>query len=427
MNRRDFVRLMAAAGLAGLAPGALMACDSGVERATVAEAKSNADRARPDAAAATDATGLARSNSRFAWALYRELSAGAENVFLSPYSVSLALAMVYAGARGSTAGEMAKALSFDLPGERLHAAFNALDQELEPTSDDAFRLSIANSAWGQSGKRFEPAYLDTLARNYGAGLQLTDFAGKPEPSRVAINGWVEERTEELIRDLLPEGSITNVTRLVLANAIYFKGDWETQFEQDLTSPGDFTRLDGSKTAAQMMRNTTRLRWADGDGFAAVELPYVGGKVAMLAIVPDAGRFEAVENAFDAVALEALDPRLAPVTVDLTMPEFEYSFGAGLKEPLSALGMREAFSDGADFSGMDGTRELFVSDVIHKAFVRVDEKGTEAAAATGAVIRATSAPANVKVVALDRPFFYLIRQIESGAVLFVGRVMDPAAK
>ena len=428
MERREFFRLLAGLGVVSLAPGVFGACgrdDGG--GVSVAEAKADVDRARPDSAANADAAVLAHDNLEFAWALYHQLPGREGNVFFSPYSISQALAMVYAGAKGATADEMAAALSFRLPAARVHPAFNALARGLEPDSDDVFRLAIANSAWGQAGKHFEDAYLETLARYYGAGLQLTDFAARPEPSRVAINEWVEEHTERLIKDLLPRGSITSLTRLVLANAIYFKGDWETPFEKERTSPGEFTRLDGSTAQAEMMHGQGTLRAARADGVTTVELPYKGGSVSMLVLVPDAGTFDRFVAGMDAAALGAVEDALRARTVALALPKFEFSYDAGLRPPLEALGMTLAFTpDAADLSGMDGTRELYVSDVVHKAFVRVDEKGTEAAAATGVIVGATSAPTDVLEVTVDRPFLFLIRDGETGAALFVGQVTDAGA-
>lgn len=390
------------------------------------------DKARLPAGDAAAVPELVAGNTRFALALYGALYDKGANLFCSPYSISQALGMTYAGARGTTEQEMAKALGFTLPQERLHAAFNALDQALAARGakvakgeGERFSLHITNALWGQKDYAFLPAFLDTLAQNYGAGLRLLDFKGAPDASRQTINRWVEEQTAEKIKDLLPEGSIDPLTRLVLTNAIYFKASWMHPFEASATQDGTFHLLDGSTVTVPMMHESESLGCADGEGWQAVELPYVGGELSMVILLPDEGQFDAFARGLDAAKLHDALSAIRPAQVALTMPRFKFEAGAKLKDALTKLGMVQAFTDQADFTGMTERRELYIDDVYHKAFVAVDEKGTEAAAATAVVMRLTAAPAEPQEVRIDRPFLFLIRDVETGAILFLGHVVNPA--
>jgi serpin B len=388
----------------------------------------------PDVSAA-DMADLVDGNSGFAFDLYQFLreETGDDNLFYSPYSISLALAMTYAGARSETERQMADALHLALPQDRLHPAFNGLDLELaqrgegaESKDGEGFRLNIVNAIWGQEGYEFLSAFLDVLAENYGAGLRLLDFAGDPEASRVTINDWVSDQTEGRIKDLIPQGVINTLTRLVLTNAIYFNAAWAEPFETNLTKDGPFHLLDGGQVSVPMMRQTTSLGYAEGEGVQAVELPYDGRGLAMVILLPEAGEFETVEDSLDAGWVGSILEGLAYRQVALTMPKFEFESEFSLARALAAMGMPDAFSAGADFSGMDGTHELFISEVVHKAFVSVDEAGTEAAAATAVVMQLKGLPEQPVEVTVDRPFMFFIRDIETGAILFVGRVVNPGA-
>jgi serpin B len=378
---------------------------------------------------------LVTGNSRFAFELYQALHQKQGNLFYSPYSISIALVMTYAGARSETERQMSETLHFTLPQERLHPAFNALDLELASRGKGAvgkdgrpFRLNIANSIWGQLGYSFLPAFLDVLAINYGAGLRLLDFANAPEASRLTINEWVSKQTEGKIEDLLPPGSITPLTKLVLTNAIYFNAAWHYPFDGANTHDGTFHLLDGRQVTVPMMSQTNPFGYAEGDGYQAVELPYRGKdqlsvELSMVILLSQPGRFEEFESSLDTERVGTILGALQPREVALTMPKFTYESSFSLKEELEAMGMADAFSGAADFSGMNGTRNLFIGDVVHKAFVSVDEAGTEAAAAT-AVIMFTAAPTPPVEVRLDRPFIFMIRDIKTSAILFVGRVLDP---
>lgn len=419
------ILVVAVLGLAGCGSGS----DSGVT-GLVKSAKARA--ASPDVSAA-DLDELVAGNNAFAFDLYQAIRGSDGNLFYSPYSISLALVMTYAGARGETESQMADTLHFTLPQARLHPAFNALDLALASRGEGAkskdgegFKLAIANSIWGQEGFKFLDAFLDTLAENYGAGLRLLDFAKAPEDARSTINDWVSEQTEGRIQDLLPPDSITDLTRLVLTNAIYFNAAWRMPFEESMTADGVFHLLDGGQVTVPMMRQAEFLGYAQGNGYQAVELPYDGDELSMVILLPDAGRFADFEAALDADRVAAIVGDLGSANLALTMPKFEYDARLDLAGTLSNMGMPEAFGMSADFSGMDGKQDLFISGVFHKAFVSVDEAGTEAAAATGVVMTLKAAPGQPVEVTVDRPFIFLIRDIQTGAVLFVGRVLNPAA-
>jgi len=384
-----------------------------------------------------DETGLkelAAGNSTLALDLYQTLrEGGGGNMFFSPYSISLALAMTYGGARGETAQEMAETLHFTLPDDSIHAGFNALDLELASRNNEGdemmpgFKLNIANSAWAQYDRPFEQAYLDLLAENYDAGLYLTDYVNDPEGSRLAINEWVSDETEGKIEDLIPAGAINALTRLVLANAIYFNAGWQSTFDEDLTEDAAFTLVDGSQKSVPMMSTSDpeSFGYAVGEGFQAVELPYNGGQLSMVIMLPEEGAFEAFDTSLDAEKLAEVLNNIEIKQVELQMPKFSFESEFGLVGILRQLGMQAAFDPQvADFSGIDGTKDLSISDVIHKAFVSVDEKGTEAAAATAVIFGVTSMPITDIQMTIDRPFIFLIQDKPTGTILFLGRVLDP---
>ena len=377
---------------------------------------------------------LVEGNTAFAFELYQALRTGEEgNFFYSPHSISVALAMTYAGARGLTGEQMAATLHFLLEGEDLHPAFNWLDIELDSRGEgtagkdgDGFRLNIVNAIWGQRDYGFLPAFLDVLAENYGAGLRILDFITETEQSRLAINDWVSDQTEGRIEDLIPQGAIDALTRLVLTNAIYFNAAWECPFDEDMTTNGPFYLLDGEQVTVPMMRQTESFGYTAGAGYQAVELLYDGGELSMLIFLPGAGAFPDFEAGLDAGLVAGIIGGLQPARVALAMPGFEFDSEFSLTDALVAMGMPVAFSGAADFSGMTGSPDLCISEVLHKAFVSVDEAGTEAAAATAVIMRETAVPAEPVEMTLNRPFIFLIRDIDTGAILFLGRVLDPTA-
>jgi serpin B len=373
---------------------------------------------------------LVDGNNTFALELYQSLRAENGNLILSPFSISLALAMTYSGARGETEAQMAEVLNFSGQ-EQTHTAFNALDLALEENpltldkEQEPMQLNIANSVWAEQTFSFLPDFLDTLSVNYGAGMHLLDFINSPEPSRKEINNWVSDKTEEKINDLLPEGSINSETKMVLVNAIYFKADWLDAFDANDTYDRDFNLLDGSTVSVPMMSQRMFIPYALQDGYAIAELPYAGESAAMTLIVPDEGRFEEIESQLSYGMVQEALANITTTDVAVAMPKFKYESAFLLSDALSALGMPLAFDEGqADFSGMTNEQDLFIADVIHKAFVAVDEEGTEAAAATAVIMEGATAMMTENTLYIDRPFIYLIRDIETGQILFIGRVLNP---
>ncbi|MCH8064503.1 MAG: serpin family protein [Chloroflexi bacterium] len=413
---------------------ALAACGgSAPSLGDIAEARSDAERIAEPNVPAGDLDALVGGNTDFAFALYQVLRADASNLVYSPHSISVALAMTYAGARGETEREMAQVLSFLLAQERLHPAFNALDLALNAPpaigigGGDPLELSIANSLWGQQGFEFLAPFLDTLAQHYGAGMRLVDYRSDPEAARQLINAWVAEQTNDRIPELFQPGIIDDLTRLVLTNAVFFKASWLFPFDPADTAPGDFHLLDGGTVQAEMMRLNERTNYGEAGGAQTVRLPYSGLNYSAYVIMPDEGEFAAFEERLDADALDAIIGGLGDAQVTLTMPKFEFDSSFGLKETLKALGMTSAFDPGfADFSGMsDVADDLYIQDLVHKAFIAVDEEGTEAAAATGVVGGDLSSPPPA-VMNVDRAFLFVVRHERTGAILFVARVLDPTA-
>lgn len=378
-----------------------------------------------------DVESLVDGNNIFALDMYQSLASQDGNLIYSPFSISLALAMTYAGARGETESQMADVLHFN--GQNIHPSFNALDLALiqrgESTDQDQepMQLNIANAVWAEQTYPFVQEFLDTVAVNYGAGIRLADFISQYESVRKEINGWVEEQTKDKIKNLLAEGTLNPRTRMVLVNAIYFKADWLTTFDPNSTYDAPFYLLDGSETQVKMMaEGLYGIPFISGGGYQAIELPYAGGTAAMTIIVPDEGNFTAFESTLDATKLNEILNAMQPASVQLGLPKFQFESQFSLPNQLSALGMVDAFDPNlADFSGMTGNRDLFISDVIHKAFVAVDEKGTEAAAATAVIMELAMAPMFENVLTIDRPFIFIIRDTISGQILFMGRVVNPA--
>jgi len=378
---------------------------------------------------------LAQDNTSFALSFYEKISQEEENIIFSPISLSLALSMALAGAETSTEEAMIEALQFSLPEDEIYPTFNALvlaieeSQKIpmEESEGDEFQLNIANSIWGQAGYDFEQEFLDTLARNYGAGMYLVDFVENPENARQLINNWVEEETQEKIKDLIPPGAIDTLTRLVLANAIYFNASWQHPFQEKATEKAPFIALDNSEIEVDMMRLFgERLGYAQGENYQAVILPYLSTDFSMTIIVPDKGFFNDFEEGFNLEKLNSIQNNLTSQRVDLRMPKFETESTINANDALAALGMSEAFdSQSADFFGITEAERSYISDVLHKATITVDEEGTEAAAATAIIMRTTSIDPNEPIeLTIDRPFLYMIQHNPTGSILFMGRVTQP---
>ena len=390
-------------------------------------------------AARADILAASKGMNAFGADLYSVLakSAGNGNLVFSPASIETALAMTFAGAANDTAAEMAATLHFQLQGDALHQAFNSLDTLLESRSwqgkdpegkDQGVLVKTANSLWAQKDETFEKLFLDTLAKDYGAGIRLVDYKTAAEDARQTINKWVADQTADKIQNLVPDGALDSLTRLVFVNAVYLDATWAWQFDKAATHDGGFATLAGPAVTTPMMSQNAGFAYAKGQGWQAVELPYVQGQLAMLLIVPDAGRFVSVEAQLkDGLVQTAAAALTTAGEVDLTMPKFKFRTQSPLADALKALGMQEAFdANAADFSGMSKQESLYISDVIHEAYIAIDEEGTEAAAATAVIMRTSAAPMEQVQLTIDRPFLFALRDKDTGAILFLGRVTDPTA-
>ncbi len=396
--------------------------------------QSGLNRNTQPAATNAEVLALAKGQNQFALQSLRLLSAGNNsNLIFSPYSLNYALAMTAAGASGDTLQGIAKALSYPFAQDKMMPALNKLDLLLTAKTNTANTPSFntANALWAQQGYSVLPAYLDKLAINYGAPMQTLDFISQSEPARQAMNEWVEQQTKGRIKDLFVPGSITSDTRLVLSNAVWFKASWAEQFEKSATSSQNFRLLNGSSVSTPFMQAQLSLPYLKTSNYQAVELPYQQGQLSMLVIQPASGQWQSVLNEFDADKLAQLSQDLqkgGSRKVALSMPKFSYSATTQIKPVLQKLGMTQAFAPGqADFSGITGSKALVINDILHKAFIQVDETGSEAAAATGVVIGVTSIQEPPPVIKLDQAFIYMIRDRETGAILFIGTLLDPQAK
>lgn len=378
---------------------------------------------------------LAKGSNAFAFDLFAKVRGAQGNLAMSPASISAALAMTYGGARGKTEEQMKKVLH--LEGAR-DAVMNDWGHVARGLTDPSrpLKLRIANRLFGEKTYTFEPSYLEQTRTAFGAPLESTDFRNAFEPARARINGWVEEQTETRIKDLLPAGAVNDQTRLVLVNAIYFLADWAEQFEKQATHDEPFTVAGGGSKSTATMHRSSRYRLAQADGVKMLELPYVGDDTAMLVVLPDAkDGLSAVEQSLTAAKLDAWTATLAPQQVMVSLPRFEVSPTPSMElgEKLVALGMVDAFDrDKADFTGIasppDRRDRLKIDKVFHKAFVKVDEKGTEAAAATAVVMaRGGGMPPKAVDFRADHPFLFFIVDRASGLVMFVGRVADPTTR
>jgi serpin B len=389
--------------------------------APAAGAEKAESRGNPDAAEAV------RGNTAFALDLYGRLRGREGNLFLSPESISTALAMTYAGARGRTAEEMAATLHFTLSPERLHPAMAALLRDLGGrTGQGGYSLSLANALWAQRGHPFLPEFLRLARDRYSAGVRELDFVNATEEARQTINDWVARQTKDKIRDLIAKGVLDASTRLVLTNAIYFKGDWTRPFPKEGTHDAPFHSGAGRDVKVPLMSQTAELGYLDGGTFQALELPYGSGDLSMVVFLPrKADGLADFERKLTPESLAGWLAKLHTQEVEVSLPRFRVTAEFSLKDTLTAMGMPLAFSGSADFSGMDGSRDLHISAVVHKAYVDVNERGTEAAAAT-AVAVATAAPLVTHVFRADHPFLFLIRDRRTGSLLFLGRLTNPRA-
>jgi serpin B len=372
---------------------------------------------------------LVKGNNAFAFDLYAHLAGEKGNLFFSPYSISTALAMTYAGAREQTAMEMAQTLHFPLKQPELHPAFARLLKEMDGKDKKRpFEMHVANALWGQKGYGFLNEFLEVSKANYGAGLREVDFVKDTEGARQAINRWVEEQTNEKIKDLIQPRILDIDTRLVLTNAIYYKAPWETPFSERRTKQDEFQVTPDQKVMVQMMHLTSEFKYFDGGNFQLLDMPYKGHDQSMVVLLPKkSDGLAQLEKTLTAQDLETWLTKGRERQVDVMFPKFKFTQAFELNKKLAAMGMPLAFTSGADFSGMDGRKDLHISNVIHKAFVDVHEKGTEAAAATAVVMATASAPPETPVkFQADHPFVFVIRDNRTGSILFLGRVSNPQA-
>jgi len=378
--------------------------------------------------------GVVTGNNRFACDLYRHLAndSGADNLFLSPYSISSALAITCEGARGTTADEIQAVLHLPANATLRREEFARIDAALK-SGDANCTLQTANALWAEKAYPFLPEYIALAERWYSANATNLDFVGAPDASRQTINRWVEERTGGKIRDLLPPGAVGPLTRLVVTNAIYFKGAWADPFDANKTREEEFRVAENETVTVPMMQRTGEdavYPYAETAALQVLELPYAHEKnrrgLSMLVLLPKNGSLAAAGEVLDAQNLSTLRRSLARERVDVYLPKFTLEGEYYLRPTLAAMGMPAAFSPGADLSGMDGTKDLVISDVVHKAFVDVNEEGTEASAATGVVVAPGAAPPDegIPVFRADHPFVFLILDNDTGNILFMGRVVRP---
>jgi serpin B len=415
MTRRDFATLVPLF----LLPLILTGCFAKNEDASAQP---------PPNVAAADTAAVVKGNTQFALDLYRRLAESDGNIFFSPYSISTALAMTYGGARGETAREMADTLHFSLPPEQLHPAFAGLGWELVGKTPHKFKLLIANRLWGQSGFTFQPEFLSLTEKNYRAPLKQVDFINATERARNTINDWVEEQTNQWIKEPLPPGILTTDTRLVLTNAIYFKAAWMRPFHAGKTKPAPFNPTTEAKTQRQVptMHDMQRSPFLEEDTFQALVLPYEENELSMILFLPrKADGLAEFEKSLTADSLKVWLKKMSLQEVTMAIPKFKVTAEFQLNDRLKQMGMKLAFDPNkADFTGMTKEDRLYISQVVHKAFVDVNEVGTEAAASTAVVAKAVSRPRIVNFIA-DHPFLYLIRDNRTGSILFMGRLTDPS--
>jgi serine protease inhibitor len=385
---------------------------------------------------ASGSESFAEGNNDFALAMYGQLRQRPGNLFFSPFSIRTALAMTHAGAKGETAAQMREALRILSPDETLHAAFAEIIQRLN-TAGGKYEMAVANSLWGQDGAPLQPGFLDLIARYYSGGMNLVDFRRRAEAARLTMNRWVEEKTRQKIRELIPSGGLDADTRLVLVNAVYFKGMWVLQFRKAATRDEPFRLEGGGTVQAPLMHQHQYVQYLEAAGYQAVDLIYRGGDLSMLVLLPDRkDRLRDLEKALSARILHDCAARMRTREVELFLPRFKITWGTvNMRDQLAALGMPLAFTRfQADFSGINGheppdEESLFLSAVFHQAFVEVNEEGTEAAAATAVSVLPSAAlrpsrPPPVPIFRADHPFLFAIRDRKSDAILFLGRMADP---
>lgn len=387
----------------------------------------SSDKANDKGASSEGINAVIKANNQFALDLYSELSASDGNVFFSPYSISVALAMTYEGARGKTADEMRSVFHFPTDSNLRKPAFAAIYNQLNKPNSE-YELSVANALWAQKDYKFLKSYLTTIKQFYDGNATNLDFINSTDESREIINEWVEDRTNNNIKELIPEGLLNELTRLVLTNAIYFRGTWAKQFEKEQTHDEDFQMGVNNKIKVPMMRQTdeeSKFKYAESSDAQILEMPYEGNKLSMLVILPKGDNLQAVENSLSLDKINKWRNKLIKQRIAVYIPKFTFDSKYFMKKTFVKMGMPVAFSSDADLSGMDGARGLFIGQVIHQSYIDVSEEGTEATAATGVIIlKSARPPQEITIFRADHPFIFLIQDKKSGNILFIGRVVSP---
>ncbi len=369
-------------------------------------------------------------NNQFAFNLLHMLPHGEEDFVVSPFSISAAMAMTYAGARGKTREQMARVMRFENKDAGFHEQYGEYLSELDQMTGDTISLNIANSLWAQQDYHFRDSFLDLIESAYDSRTFMVDFMGDREEIRQHINGRVYRQTAENIDNLIARGVLTADTRLVLVNAIHFFGPWLNEFEAELTREDSFYPSPGEQSEADFMSQRDTLPYFEDDNMQVLEIPYAGGNFSMMVILPSEGiELAVLEESLDALCFFRLTRQVRPTAVELFLPRFEARSGVDLEETLASMGMHTAFTDYADFSGMTGQMDLKIDKVIHQAMIEVGEKGTEAAAATAVVAIRKTMPVQdgYTVFNANRPFLFFIKDNQYQSILFAGRVMNPALK
>jgi len=379
-------------------------------------------------------TAVAEGGNEFAFDLYARLSAAQKgNLFFSPSSIHTALAMTYAGAAGNTADQQAKTMRYSMPPDKLAAALGDLlkllnTPHLTYERKPAYELVVSNALWPATGYPFKPAYVELVKKDFGASLQELDYAGQAEAARKTINDAIARQTKDKIKDLVPPSAVTDLTRLILTNAIYFKSNWMDKFVKEATAEAPF-KLSAEKTAnCPMMHRQGHYSYGEAEDLQVLEMPYMYRDLSMILLLPKkVDGLAELEKKLSAKQLAQWLGQGKAAMVKVSLPRFKFSGEFSLGDTLKAMGMTDAFSaQAADFSGMTTAEKLAISAVIHKSFVAVDEEGTEAAAATAVMMVGSAAPRpeEVKVFNADHPFVFLIRHNATGAILFAGRLSAP---
>jgi len=371
---------------------------------------------------------ISASNNAFGIDLYKKIITEEKgNIFISPYSISSALAMTYAGARGNTEKQMAKVLYFNIPQEDLHKAFSSLNSYFN-RPNKSYQLAIANSLWGQTNYPFQKEFINLLNKYYSAGFNEVDFINEEnrEKARLTINKWVEDKTNNKIKNLIHPEDISALTRLILVNAIYFKGKWQNQFDPQETRDMPFNLENQKKISVPMMHQEGRFNYTEDNEVQVLELPYSENEVSMIIFLPKEGI--SLSDFEKEISVERINKLLANLTqekVDVYIPKFKMEKRYILNKPLIDLGMKDAFDMSlADFSGMAESKDLYISKVIHQSFIEVNEEGTEAAAATAVIMSGKAIAPMIIEFKADRPFLFIIRDIKTNTILFMGRFVEP---